>query len=344
MKIALDAMGADRGPTVLVHGAVDAVREYDVELLLVGDEQVLGEHLAAHGAASNPRLKVVHAPDVIAMDGKARDGIKNKGTSVNRAAQLVKEGEAEAFVSVGHTGATKAAATFVLGRLPGIKRPALAALFPSAREPTMLLDVGATVDCKPEFLYQFAVMGNAYVRDVLGRNEPRIGILSIGEERGVGNATVTEAYGLLKASGLNFLGNAEGRDIINGNFDVVVCDGFVGNTMLKFGESVASMISGMLKAELKADPVRMGLAALLKPAFKRFQKRVDWTEWGGAPLLGVNGVCIVGHGSSCERAVKNAIRTAREVLLNDINSHIQRELEKDSKSLKAAAATAGADD
>lgn len=328
MKIALDAMGADRGPSVLVHGAVDAVRDFEMDVILVGDEAVLREHLDQHGAAAHPRLSIVHTPDVVSMADKARDGAKKRTTSVNVAAQLVRDGAAGAFVSVGNTGATKAAATLVLGRLKGIKRPALATLFPTAKEPTLVLDVGATVDCKPEFLHQFAVMGNAYMRDVMQRPEPRVGLLSIGEERGIGNATVTEAYHLLRASHLNFLGNAEGRDIISGRFDVVVCDGFVGNSVLKFGESVASMIFNMLREELKSSPTRKLLASLLRPGFRRFAKKVDWAEWGGAPLLGVNGVCIVGHGSSCERAVKNALRTAGDVLRTDVNRHILAEIER----------------
>jgi glycerol-3-phosphate acyltransferase PlsX len=340
MKIALDAMGADRGPRVLIHGALDAVKEWDgFEVLLVGREKHLTRLLRRFGEHNNPRLTVVHAADVAGMDEKPAAAFKRKDTSVNVAARLVREGKADALVSAGNTGATKAAALFGMGRLKGIKRPALATLFPTNDKPTLLLDVGATLENKPEFLYQYAVMGNAYARDVLGRKKPRVAVLSIGEEEGKGTESVVETCNLLRNSHLNFCGNAEGRDIPKGTFDVVVCDGFTGNSMLKISEGTATLLFELLSNELRATPLQAILARLLKPAFRRFKKKLDWAEWGGAPLLGVNGACIVGHGSSCNRAVKNAIRAGVEIVRANVNKHIIAELES-LESLQRGAGSA----
>jgi glycerol-3-phosphate acyltransferase PlsX len=343
-RIALDAMGADRGPRVLIRGAIEAVHERpDIHVYLVGREKLIARMmtrmLKPYGSASHPRLQIIHAADVAGMAEKASSAVKRKDTSVNVAAQMVSEGKADALVSVGNTGAAKAAALFIMGRLKNVKRPALAALFPTADKPTMLMDVGATTDCKPEYLYQFAVMGNAYMKNVMGRPNPRIGVLSIGEEEGKGTELVTKTFDMLRASHMNFIGNAEGRDVMKGTFDVIVCDGFVGNSMLKMTEGTAYLMYTSLAAELKANPVTTMLAYMLKPAFDRFRKKLDWTEFGGAPLLGVNGTCIVGHGSSDHKAVKNAIRAAAEVSRNRVNEHIIAELEAIEKKEKEKAAS-----
>jgi glycerol-3-phosphate acyltransferase PlsX len=260
-RIALDAMGADRGPRVLIRGAIEAVHERpDIHVYLVGREKLIARMmtrmLKPYGSASHPRLQIIHAADVAGMAEKASSAVKRKDTSVNVAAQMVSEGKADALVSVGNTGAAKAAALFIMGRLKNVKRPALAALFPTADKPTMLMDVGATTDCKPEYLYQFAVMGNAYMKNVMGRPNPRIGVLSIGEEEGKGTELVTKTFDMLRASHMNFIGNAEGRDVMKGTFDVIVCDGFVGNSMLKMTEGTAYLMYTSLAAELKANRSR----------------------------------------------------------------------------------------
>jgi len=326
------------GPRPLLHGAILASREYDVRILLVGRGDRLERRLKKYGEFHNPRLEIVHATDVVGMGEKPMDAVRRRDASVNVAARLVRDGHAEALVSAGNTGATKAAATLTIGRLKGVKRPALATLFPTQNQPTLLLDVGATPDCRPEFLQQFAIMGSAYMRNVMGLKRPRVGLLSIGEEEGKGNMLVQDAYKLLAKTHLNFVGNAEGRDIVRGTFDVIVCDGFVGNSMLKFGEGLALMVLKLLKAELTSNPVNMLLATALGPAFTRFKKRVDYEEWGGAPLLGIDGACIVGHGSSSEKAVKNAIRTAGEMVVQNVNPDITAELAKsgEAKSEKVA--------
>jgi glycerol-3-phosphate acyltransferase PlsX len=251
-----------------------------------------------------------------------------RDSSIVVGSKALKEGEVEAFVSAGNTGAVMASSLMNLGRLKGISRPAIATLIPTLEGASILLDVGANVDCKPKHLLQFAMMGDVYARHIMGNTNPKIGLLSIGEEDGKGNALTSHAFKLLKASSLNFIGNVEGRDIVNGKVDVIVCDGFTGNVVLKFGESLAEMVLGFLKRELSKNiSLRLG-AYLAKPAFKKFKKLVDYSEYGGAPLLGVKGVCIICHGASSSKAVKNGIRVACEFINHQVNMHIEERIKE----------------
>jgi len=330
LKIAVDAMGGDYGPAVIVEGAVAAVREYDASVILVGDKAAIERELIrckAHGLAPEVR----HASQVVGMGESPSQALRRKrDSSLRVAADLVRDGEAAAFVSAGNTGAALAIAMFVVGVLPGVDRPAIAAVLPNLRGFTVLLDAGANVDPKPKHLEQFAVMGHVYARDILGYANPRVGLLSVGEEEGKGNDLTKEAYDELKNSSLNFVGNVEGRDIYNGRCDVVVTDGFTGNVALKISESLAEMLGSMIKEELTRDLRSKLGAALSMRAFDRFKKRVDYTEMGGAPLLGINGAAIVCHGASPVKAIKNAVRVAREWATADLNQHIKAALEAEA--------------
>ncbi|OAT81267.1 phosphate acyltransferase PlsX [Desulfotomaculum copahuensis] len=314
MKIAVDAMGGDHAPREIVRGAAEAAREFDQEIILAGEQ---GQIIAELGELTDPRITIVHAPEAIAMGEHPAVAVRRKkNSSIVRAVQLVKEGTAGAVVSAGSTGAAMAAALLGLGRIRGIDRPAIAGILPSRRGGTVLLDVGANVDCKPQHLLQFAIMGSLYAEKILGIPEPRIGLLNIGEEETKGNELTLATHPLLKRSGLNFVGNVEGRDIFQGPVDVVVCDGFVGNIVLKAGEGMAMALMHMVKEEVtKSWLAKMGTAMTI-PALKDFRRRLDYAEYGGAPLLGVNGVVIICHGSSTARAIKNAVRRARESLEN----------------------------
>jgi glycerol-3-phosphate acyltransferase PlsX len=327
MKIAVDAMGGDYGPAVVVEGAVAAAREFGLGVILVGDRAAVEREVARLKADHLP-VEVRHASQVVGMAESPSLALRRKrDSSLRVAAQLVKDGEAAAFVSAGNTGAAMAIAMFVLGVLPGIDRPAIAAVLPNRRHFTVLLDVGANVDPKPWHLLQFAVMGHVYARDLLGLDHPRVGLLNVGEEAGKGNELVKEAYEQLKDSSLNFVGNVEGRDIYNGRCDVVVTDGFTGNVALKISESLAETLVAMLREELTRD-VRSRLgAALAVPAFARFRRRVDYTEMGGAPLLGIDGAAIICHGASPVKAIKNAVRVAAEWARAGVNEHIRAALE-----------------
>jgi phosphate acyltransferase len=327
MKIAVDAMGGDYGPAVVVEGAVAAAREFGAELLLVGDKAAIEREVTRLGAESLP-LAIRHASQVVSMAESPSQALRRKrDSSLRVAAQFVKEGEAAAFVSAGNTGAAMAIAMFVIGVLPGVDRPAIAAVLPNRRRFTVLIDVGANVDPKPWHLLQFAVMGHVYSRDILGYDNPRVGLLSVGEEEGKGNELTREAYEQLKESSLNFVGNVEGRDIYNGHCDVVVTDGFTGNVALKISESLAETLGAMMKEELRRD-VRSKLgAALALPAFARFKRRVDYTEMGGAPLLGIDGAAIICHGASPVKAIKNAVRVAGDWAKTGVNEHIKAALE-----------------
>jgi glycerol-3-phosphate acyltransferase PlsX len=323
VRIAVDAMGGDVGPTVTVEGAVAAAREYKVEVVLVGDKATVERELARHDAARLP-VTVRHASQVVAMDEAPTQALRRKrDSSLRIAAELVRDGEAGAFVSAGNTGAAMAIAMFTLGVLPGVDRPAIAVVLPNLKGRTILLDVGANVDPKPKHLVQYAVMGQMYARDILGIASPRVGLLSVGEEEGKGNELVREVFKTLEAMPLNFAGNVEGRDLYNGSVDVVVTDGFTGNVALKISESLADMIVHLIREELTSTPIAKLGALLVRPAFRRFWKRVDYNELGGAPLLGINGACIISHGASPPRAVKNAIRVASEWLRSDVNAHIR---------------------
>jgi glycerol-3-phosphate acyltransferase PlsX len=326
--IALDAMGSDRAPKPEVEGAIQAARHYGRRVILVGRESQIRTELDRHPTAAHLPLEIVHADEVISMEDKVAQAVRAKRDSSMRVGlRLVRDGVASGFVTVGNTGAAMATAKMVLGALPGVDRPALAAVFPTALgTAAVLLDVGANVDCKPENLEQFAVMGEIYSRSIFGLRRPRVGLLSIGEEEGKGNELTREAFRLLKALPLNFIGNVEGRDLYNGQVDVIVADGFVGNVALKISEGVATLVRYVLKESLRSTITRQVGYLLSRSAFADFKKRLDYSEYGGAPLLGLKGVCIIGHGSSNANAIKNAIRVAAEFSERNINAKIEKEL------------------
>src|SRR6202043_2508749 len=326
--IALDAMGSDRAPKPEIEGAIHAARNYGVRVLLVGPETIIKAELDRHPAASRLPIEIVHASEVITMEDKAVQAVRSKrDSSMLVGLRLVREGRAAGFVTAGNTGAAMAAAKMILGALQGVDRPALAAVFPTAPgTAAILLDVGANVDCKPENLEQFAVMGEIYFRSMFGTRRPRVGLLSIGEEESTGNELTREAFQLLKQLPLNFIGNVEGRDIYSGKVDVIVADGFVGNVALKTSEGVANLVRATLKETLKATITRQVGYLLSRSAFHDFKKRLDHTEYGGAPLLGVKGVCFITHGSSNVNAIKNALRVAAEFAERNINDKIAKEV------------------
>jgi glycerol-3-phosphate acyltransferase PlsX len=327
MKIAVDAMGGDHGPAVVVEGAVAAVREHGASVVLVGDRAAIEAEIARLGV-EHLGLEIRHASQVVGMAETPSLALRRKrDSSLRVAAELVRDGKAAAFVSAGNTGAAMAISMFVIGVLRGIDRPAIAAVLPSLKGYTVLLDVGANVTPKPWHLFQFALMGHVYARDILGLASPRVGLLSVGEEEGKGNDLTREVYEQLKESSLNFVGNVEGRDIYNGACDVVVTDGFTGNVALKISESLAEMLGAMIKEELGRDLRSRVAAALALPAFARFRRRVDYTEMGGAPLLGIDGAAIICHGASPVKAIKNAVRVAGEWAAAGLNEHIRSALE-----------------
>jgi len=309
LQIAVDAMGGDHAPGEIVRGAVAAAREKIADIILVGDKRRLESELNPLHPPAN--LEIVHTEQVVAMDEQPALALRRKReASIIVATRLVKEGRAAAVVSAGSTGAQMAAALLILGRSGKIQRPAIATIIPTLKGPKLLLDAGANVDCRPEHLYEFALMGNVYAARVMGIREPRVGLLNIGTEACKGNEQTLGAYNLLKDAPLNFIGNIEGRDILAGDTDVIVCDGFVGNVLLKFGEGMAQVLFTMIGREIKNSfRARLG-AALVLPALRGLKKQVDYTEYGGAPLLGVQGVSIICHGSSNARAIKNAIKVA----------------------------------
>jgi glycerol-3-phosphate acyltransferase PlsX len=323
-RVALDVMGGDHAPDEILQGALLAIEEYPVHILLVGREKDIRPKLDALGAANSSRLEIVDAAEVVEMDDTKLAMLRKRNSSIRVCANLVAEGRADSMVSAGHTGATWTSAYKVLGTIEGVDRPALTALLPnsSGRE-TILLDVGAQVSTTSAHLREFAVMGHFYAQMVLGIEAPRVGLLSIGEEEGKGNDLTKETFRVLKETGLNFIGNAEGRDIYNGNADVVVCDGFTGNVVLKASEALAEMVFKMIKVEAVKTPSRKIGAMLLKPAIAALKKRTDYSEYGGAPLLGVKGGTIVCHGRSNAKAIKNAIRVGRDFAMNRINEKIQ---------------------
>ncbi|HET9099905.1 MAG TPA: phosphate acyltransferase PlsX [Acidobacteriaceae bacterium] len=331
IDIALDAMGSDKAPEPEIRGAILACRQLPVRVHLVGPERTLRPLLAKQMRRAGVRrlaIKIVQASEVIGMDEKAAQAVRAKRDSSMRVGlKLVREGKAAGFMTAGNTGAAMATAKMVLGMLPGVDRPALVAILPtSTGKPCLLLDVGANVDCKPANLEQFALMGELYARTILKMDRPRVGLLSIGEEEGKGNELTREAFPLLKELPLNFLGNVEGRDIYNGRADVVVCDGFVGNVALKTSEGLVRLVRDSLKESLTSTVTAQVGALLSRKAFDEFKKRLDYSEYGGAPLLGLRGVCIIGHGSSNDRAIMNAIRVAAEFAQADVNGSIERGL------------------
>ncbi len=330
-------MGGDHAPQEIVRGALIAAREYPaVHIILVGREDAIRQHL---GMDTPPNIEIVHADEVVEMEDTALAPIRKKrNSSIRICANLVRDGRADAMVSAGHTGAAMTSAYMVLGTIEGVSRPALAAIVPSTKGHTILLDVGANVDTKPSHLREFAVMGHFYAQMIFGIEQPRVGLLSIGEEEGKGNELTKETFRVLKETGLNFMGNAEGRDIYNGNADVVVCDGFIGNVVLKASESLGEFVSKTLRAEVTRTPIRKLGALLTKRAFEDLKKRMDYSEYGGAPLLGVKGGCIVCHGRSNAKAIKNAIRVARDFATNRIDVKIQeRVADLHKRELESAA-------
>jgi phosphate acyltransferase len=326
--IALDAMGSDRAPKPEIEGAIQAARHHDVRVILVGPEDSLRAELRRYPSAASLPIEIAHASEVVTMAEKAAQAVRSKkDSSIRVGMRLVRDGTAVGFVSAGNTGAVMATAKMVLGMLPGVDRPALAAVFPTASSTAaILLDVGANVDCKPENLEQFAIMGDTYFRTMFGTRKPRIGLLSIGEEETKGNELTRDAFHLLKALPINFVGNVEGRELYSGKVDVIVADGFVGNVALKISEGVANLVRYTLKETLRTTITRQVGYWLSRSAFADFKKRLDHTEYGGAPLLGVKGVCFITHGSSNSNAIKNAIRVASEFAGRRINDKIEREV------------------
>ena len=330
MYIALDAMGGDLAPHVNVKGAILFSKETGHGVYLVGKEDILKKLLKEYGGENLP-IEIVHAEEIVGMDEPPSVVIrKKKNSSMYIAAKLVREGKAQAFVSAGNTGAAMAVSKFIVGAAPGIERPGIAVAFPTKKgKPTVLIDVGANVDCRPRHLVYFAVMGHTYVKEILKSSDnPKIGILSIGEEEGKGNELVKDTYPLLKMSKLNFVGNAEGRDIFTGDFDVIVCDGFVGNVVLKTSESLGMIILDMIKQEVKKSFISKLGALLMLPALKRFKKKADFAEYGGAPLLGTKGSCIIIHGRADEKAIKNALKVATDFVETHFNEKLSENIEK----------------
>jgi glycerol-3-phosphate acyltransferase PlsX len=322
LRIALDAMGGEQGPEEMVAGAIQAVEESDLDVSLVGDENILNRILQNQSSVSS-RLHIVHASQVVSMNESPFEAIRRKkDSSIIRAFEQIKNGEADGVVSAGNSGATMASAIKSLGRLENILRPGIASIFPTLKKPLVMMDVGANVDCRPKHLFQFGVMGAAFSDNLFQIEKPSIGLLSIGEEGGKGNVLVKSAHELFRKSSLNFIGNVEGRDIFQGDVDVIVCDGFVGNVCLKVSEGLAEAIIAMLRTEMsKSFMAKIGYF-LAKQAFGNFGKRVDYAEYGGAPLLGMNGTGIVCHGRSNAKAIKNAIRVAAEMIRSRVNGHI----------------------
>jgi glycerol-3-phosphate acyltransferase PlsX len=313
MKIAVDAMGGDFAPQNIVEGAVLAAREFGVPVELVGDQEAVRREITRHSGSDSLPLTVAHASEAVAMDESPLTPIrKKKDSSIKVAYDLVKKGEASALFSAGNSGAVLATAVFVLGKLKGVDRPAIGTVFPTLKGWTLLLDAGANVDCKAFHLVQFAIMGEAYAKYILKIEKPAVGLLSNGEEESKGNELIRETNAFLRKSSLGYIGPVEGRDIFNGRADVVVCDGFVGNAALKICEGLAEAIGSMIKEEVKVSWMAKTAYLLARGAVNEIKKKLDYSEYGGAPLLGVDGVVIIGHGRSSPKAVKNAIRLAHE--------------------------------
>ncbi|MBZ0268891.1 phosphate acyltransferase PlsX [bacterium] len=329
MRIVVDAMGGDSAPAVEVEGAVMALRDGDLsaEVILVGDETAIRRELERLGATTAPGLSVEHAPERIEMgQDPAREVRRKKGASIVVATRLLKEGRADGLVSAGNTGAVVASSLLTLGRIEGVRRPAIATFLPSPTGGAVLLDAGANSDCAPGHLLQFGVMGAIYARRIMGREDPKVGLLNIGEESSKGNKLVQTAYPLLAAGPFHFVGNVEGRDVFHGGADVVVCDGFVGNVVLKFSESVIHLIMRLIREEIGDDLRHRVGGLLMRPVFKSLSQQLNYEEYGGAPLLGTNGAVIISHGSSSPKAIKNAIHVAIRFASERINDHIRTEL------------------
>jgi glycerol-3-phosphate acyltransferase PlsX len=327
MRIAVDAMGGDHAPARIVDGALAAARHLGIGVDLVGRRSAIEAELARHEDASLIDVRVIDAPDVVEMVESPAQALRRKPrASIRVAAELVARGDAKALVSAGHTGATVVAAHAAFGMLPGVDRPALAPSVPTRDGSAVLIDAGATVECRPAYLLQFGVMGSVYARTWMGIDRPRVGLLSIGEEETKGNELTREAHRLLKASPLHFVGNVEARDLFSGQADVIVCDGFTGNVALKLSEGLVEMVEDLLGEELQSTfSAQMGYL-LSRRAFRRFRKRVDYSEYGGAPLMGVAGLCIVGHGRSSAKAVRNAVAMASRFVSSNVLTRVEQEI------------------
>jgi len=326
MIIAVDAMGGDNAPDVVIEGVATALKESDEisKILLVGDSERITALMSTHGLTDHPKVELVHASQVVEMHEPSTLAIRGKkDSSITVCANLAKERTVDAIVSAGHTGAAVAASVVRMRNLEGVDRPCIATMFPAPERHFVIVDAGATPECTPNNLVQFALMGDIYAKRILKRTNPTVGLLSNGEEESKGNELTKETLKLLKeVKSINFIGNVEGSDIFNGKVDVVVCDGFTGNVILKFGESLAMGMFKMLKEKLETNPKRKVGALLAKNAFIEVKNVADKAEYGGAPLMGVNGACIIGHGSSCPRAIKNAVKVAGEFIKNGVNQEI----------------------
>ncbi len=329
MRIALDVMGGDLGPDELVRGALLAVNEYDLETILLGPRDQIEKSLSHCGCSDDERsrIHIQHASQAVGMDESPVVAIrKKKDSTIMVGFDLVKQGKADAVVSAGNSGATMAAAIRKLGRLKNVLRPGIAGIFPTLKSPVIIMDVGANVECRPQYLFQFAVMASSCSKVLFHKDTSRVGLLSIGEEAGKGNTLIKETHALLKQSPLNYVGNVEGRDVFQGDVDVIVCDGFVGNICLKISEGLAEAAMKMLGQEIRKS-LRAKIGYLLaRNAFRAFRKRVDYAEYGGAPLLGINGIGIISHGKSNRVAIKNAIKVAAEMAGNRVNETIVKTL------------------
>ncbi len=340
LTIALDAMGGDHAPKAEVEGAIRAARQLGVRVILVGQEEVVRRELCQHEHAGLP-IEIHHASEVITMEDSAAKAMRTKrDSSIRVACRLVREGKADGIVSAGNTGAVMATSKMVQGMVRGVERPALASAFPTLKgTPAVMVDVGANVDCSPQMLAQFALMGEVYSRVIFHTKNPRVGLLSIGEEEHKGNDLTKLVTPLLKSLPINFIGNVEGRDVYTGHADVIVCDGFVGNVALKVSEGIVDVIKQMLKESLEASITRKIGAALARNAFSDFKRRMDYSEYGGAPLLGVKGGTIICHGRSNANAIKNAIRVAAEFAGGGTNQRIEQELAVWHESARPARAS-----
>lgn len=322
MKIIVDAMGGDYAPEVVIEGAIAAVKEYDTQVVLVGDEEKI-RVLLKKSRYQGDKIQIHPSQEIIEMSESAAQSVRKKrNSSIVLGLNLVKDGKGDAFFSAGNTGAVVCAATLTLGMLPGIERPGIAIVAPSLRGISLIIDVGANIDPKPRQLLQYGIMSDAYLRYILNNPNPTVGLLNIGEEESKGTEFVKETYELFEKSKLNFIGNIEGKDIFTGKCDIVICDGFVGNVALKISESLAEAMQAFLRRHLKSNPLGILGMLLLKTSLMRFKKEMDYSEYGGAPLLGVNGVVIIGHGRSNINAIKNAIRVAKEEVERKFNEKI----------------------
>jgi len=336
IKIAVDAMGGDNAPHAVVAGAVHAARELGVGIILVGIEQSIKAELKKHIHTKSLPIEIRNATQVVDMlDSPATVFRRKKDSSIRVANDLVKNGEAVAVISAGHSGAAMATSLFVLGPIEGVERPAIATIMPTVKGRSIVLDVGANVDCKPAHLLQFAVMGAVFAKYVLKNLNPRVGLLSIGEEETKGNELTKEAFKLLTETSLNFIGNVEGRDVISGKADVIVCDGFIGNVVLKAAEAVAEAVGIMIRENIGDNLIRKLGYLLMKPAFYALKRRVDYAEYGGAPLLGVDGISIISHGRSSARAIRNAIGVAATFAEGEVNKHIREDIQNNVELTKS---------